>query len=199
MNKTAMRKPHKLTRRGILKASFAASVAIIATPMVNFGRFQVFANVATEYSTRAIDLVRQSTVVDMLSLLTLDFNKQGRWMADPESFTAADIQPFKDSGINIIHPAIGIGGQTSYTDALQFFGSWNGFIADRDEYFMRIDSAGDIDRVKKSGKLGVILGLQNSDQFRTVNDVDFFRGLGQRVSQLTYNSRNLIGDRKSVV
>ena len=194
MNKPAMRKPHKLTRRGILKASFAASVAIIATPMVNFGRFQVFANVATEYSTRAIDLVRQSTVVDMLSLLTLDFNKQGRWMADPESFTAADIQPFKDSGINIIHPAIGIGGQTSYTDALQFFGSWNGFIADRDEYFMRIDSAGDIDRVKKSGKLGVILGLQNSDQFRTVNDVDFFRGLGQRVSQLTYNSRNLIGN-----
>ena len=194
MNKPAMRKPHKLTRRGILKTSFAASVAIIATPMVNFGRFQVFANVATEYSTRAIDLVRQSTVVDMLSLLTLDFNKQGRWMADPESFTAADIQPFKDSGINIIHPAIGIGGQTSYTDALQFFGSWNGFIADRDEYFMRIDSAGDIDRVKKSGKLGVILGLQNSDQFRTVNDVDFFRGLGQRVSQLTYNSRNLIGN-----
>ena len=194
MSKTAMQKQHKSTRREFLNKSFAASVAVIAAPMVNIGRFQLFANVPTEYSTRAIDLVRQSSVVDMLSLLTLDFNKQDKWMADPESFTAKDFQPFKDSGISIIHPAIGIGGPTSYHDALQFFGLWNGFIADRDEYFMRIDSAGDIDRVKKSGKLGVILGLQNSDQFRTVNDVDFFRGLGQRVSQLTYNSRNLIGN-----
>ena len=194
MNKPVMQKQNKLTRREILKKSFAASVAVIAAPMVNFGRFQLFANTATNYSTRAIDLVGQSTVVDMLGLLTLDFNKQNKWMANPESFTAADFQPFKDSGINIIHPAIGIGGQTAYNDALQFFASWNGFIADRDEYFMRIDSAGDIDRVKKSGKLGVILGLQNSDQFRTANDVDFFRGLGQRVSQLTYNSRNLIGN-----
>ena len=192
MNKSAIQK--QLARREILKKSFAASVAVIAAPMVNFGRFQLFANTTSAYSTRAIDLVGQSTVVDMLGLLTLDFNKQNKWMENPESFTAADFQPFKDSGINIIHPAIGIGGHTSYTDALQFFGSWNGFIADRDEYFMRIDSAGDIDRVKKSGKLGVILGLQNSDQFRTVNDVDFFRGLGQRVSQLTYNSRNLIGN-----
>ncbi len=194
MNKPALRKPARFTRREILKKSFAASVAAMAAPMVNVGRFQVFANVATEYSTRAVDLVRQSNVVDMLSLLTLDFNKQDKWMADPESFTAKDFQPFKDSGINIIHPAIGIGGPTSYNDAMQFFGLWNGFIADRDEYFMRIDSSGDIDRVKSSGKLGVILGLQNSDQFRTVNDVDFFRGLGQRVSQLTYNSRNLIGN-----
>ncbi len=194
MNKPALRKPARFTRREILKKSFAASVAAMAAPMVNVGRFQVFANVATEYSTRAVDLVRQSNVVDMLSLLTLDFNKQDKWMADPESFTAKDFQPFKDSGINIIHPAIGIGGPTSYNDAMQFLGLWNGFIADRDEYFMRIDSSGDIDRVKNSGKLGVILGLQNSDQFRTVNDVDFFRGLGQRVSQLTYNSRNLIGN-----
>ena len=59
---------------------------------------------------------------------------------------------------------------------------------------MRIDSPGDLDRVKSSGKLGVILGLQNSDHFRKPDDVDFFRALGQRVSQLTYNSRNFIGN-----
>ena len=174
MNKPEIQNKNNLTRREMLKKTFAASAAVIAAPMLNFGRFQLFANTATEYSKRAIDLVGQSTVTDMLSVLTLDFNKQDKWMNNPESFTAADFQPFKDSGINIIHPAIGIGGQTSYNDALQFFGLWNGFIADRDEYFMRVDSAGDIDRVKKSGKLGVILGLQNSDQFRTANDVDFF-------------------------
>jgi membrane dipeptidase len=59
---------------------------------------------------------------------------------------------------------------------------------------MRVDSPADLERVKKSGKLGIILGLQNSEQFRTPNDVDFFRSLGQRVSQLTYNARNMIGN-----
>ncbi len=194
MNELVMQKKNKLTRREMMKKLFAGSAAVIAAPMLNLGRFQLFANTATEYSTRAIDLVRQSTVIDMLSVLTLDFAKQDKWMANPESFTAADFQPFKDSGINVIHPAVGLGGANAYETTLKFFASWNAFIADRDEYFMRIDSAADLDRVKKSGKLGVLLGLQNSDQFRNADDVDFFRGLGQRVSQLTYNARNLIGN-----
>jgi membrane dipeptidase len=183
-----------MTRREMLKRAAGASAGLIAAPMFNLGRYRIFANSPTEYSARAIDLVRQSTVVDMLSVLTLDFPKQAKWMADPESFTAADFQPFKDSGINVIHPAIGLGGTNAYETTLKFFASWNAFIADRDEYFMRIDSAADIDRVKKSGKLGVLLGVQNSDQFRNPNDVDYFRALGQRVSQLTYNARNLIGN-----
>jgi membrane dipeptidase len=194
MNEPVMQKKNKLTRREMLKKSFAASAAVIAAPMLNLGRFQLFANTATEYSTRAIDLVGQSTVVDMLCVLTLDFTKLAKWMNDPESFTAADFQPFKDSGINIIHPAFGLGGANAYETTLKFFASLNAFIADRDEYFMRIDSAADLDRVKKSGKLGVLLGVQNSEQFRTPDDVNFFRGLGQRISQLTYNSRNLIGN-----
>jgi membrane dipeptidase len=48
--------------------------------------------------------------------------------------------------------------------------------------------------VKSSGKIGIVLGIQNSDHFRRPDDVEFFRGIGQRVSQLTYNSRNLIGN-----
>ncbi len=185
---------NKLTRREMLKRSVLAGIGVAAAPMLNLGHFQLFAGSAKEYSARAIDLVRQSTVIDMLSVMTLDFDKQDKWMADPESFTSADLQPFKDSGINIIHPAIGIGGMGSYDTALQFFAFWNGFIANHDQDFMRIDSPNDFAQVKKSGKLGVILGLQNSDQFRKPDDVNFFRNLGQRVSQLTYNSRNFIGN-----
>ncbi|MBA3695081.1 MAG: membrane dipeptidase [Acidobacteria bacterium] len=189
-----MQKKNTLTRREMLKKSVAASAAVIAAPMLNLGRFQLFANAATEYSTRAVDLVKQSTVIDMLSVLTLDFAKQDKWMADPESFTAADLQPFKDSGINVIHPAVGLGGANAYETTLKFFASWNAFIANHDERLMRIDSAADLDRVKKSGKLGILLGVQNSEQFRNADDVNYFRGLGQRVSQLTYNARNLIGN-----
>ena len=178
----------------MLKLTAIAGAGMVAAPMLNFGRFRLFANSPTEYSARAVDLVRQSTVIDMLCVMTLDFAKQDKWFKDPETFTAADLQPWKESGINIIHPAVGMGGMNSYQNVLEFFAFWNGFIASHDEHFMRIDSADDFVRVKNSGKLGVILGLQNSDQFRNPNDVDFFRNLGQRVSQLTYNSRNFIGN-----
>ena len=178
----------------MLRSAAAAGVGLVAAPMINIGRFKLFANSPVEYSTRAIDLVGRSTVMDMLCVLTLDFGKNGRWMADPELFTAADFQPFKDSGINVIHPAVGLGGPNAFETALRWFASWNAFIANNDQFMIRIDSQADLNRVKKSGKLGVLLGLQNSDHFRTPADVDVFRGLGQRVSQLTYNSRNLIGN-----
>ena len=178
----------------MLRRTAVAGAGILSAPMINIGRFKVFAGLPTEYSARAIDLVTQSTVIDMLCVLTLDFPKQDKWMIDPETFTPADIQPFKESGINVIHPAVGMGGPNAYENTLKFFASWNAFIANNDAHFIRIDSANDLDRVKKSGKLGILLGLQNSDQFRRPDDVDYFRGLGQRVSQLTYNSRNLIGN-----
>ncbi|HRH43992.1 MAG TPA: membrane dipeptidase [Pyrinomonadaceae bacterium] len=183
-----------LSRRKLLKNTVLAGATVIASPMINLKRFQLFADSPTEYSAKAIDLVRQSTVMDMLCVMTLDFNKQNKWNANPELFTEADFQYYKDSGINIIHPAVGLGGPDAYNQTLTFFAAWNGFIADRGDFFMRVDSAADLDKVKKSGKLGVILGLQNSDQFRRPDDVDFFHGIGQRVSQLTYNSRNLIGN-----
>jgi membrane dipeptidase len=168
--------------------------AVAAAPMINRGRYPLFANSTAEYSARAVDLVKRSLVIDMLSPLTLNFPKQAKWFANPETFTAADLQPFKDSGIHVFHIAVGVGGPEAYTEVLKFFASWNGFIAGQDGNFMRIDSAADLDRVKASGKVGILLGLQNSDQFRRPDDVNFFHALGQRVSQLTYNSRNLIGN-----
>jgi Zn-dependent dipeptidase, microsomal dipeptidase homolog len=130
----------------------------------------------------------------MLGPLTLDFPKQARWFADPELFTTADLKPYKDSGINVFHIAVGLGGPDAYTEALKFFAQWNGFIASQSDYFTRIDSPGDLDRIKQSSKIGILHGLQNSEHFKSPNDVDFFRALGQRVSQLTYNARNMIGN-----
>jgi membrane dipeptidase len=180
----------KTTRRNFLQSIALASAA----PMLNRGRFQLFAHTTTEYSTRAIDLIGKSTVIDMLAVLTLDFNKQAKWFNDPESFQPTDVQPYLYSSINVFHQSVGLGGPNAYESALQYFAHWNGFIANDTDHFMRVDSIADLKRVKKSGKVGVMLGLQNSEHFRRPEDVDFFRGLGQRVSQLTYNTRNLIGN-----
>ena len=181
-------------RREMLKRTGLATTALLGAPMLNRGRFRLFANSTAEYSGKAIDLIGRSLVIDMLSVLTLDFHKEAKWFKDPETFTAADVQPFKDSGINVFHQSVGSGGPEAYLNALQYFAHWNGFIANDTDHFMRIDSAADLKRVKKSAKIGILLGLQNAEHFRRPDDVDFFRGLGQRVSQLTYNSRNLIGN-----
>ncbi len=162
--------------------------------MINLGRYKLFAHSQQQYSARAIALVQRSLVIDMLSVFTLNFPDQTKWNLNPESFTQAEFQAFLDSGINVFHPAVGSGGPNAYENAVNFFGGWNAFIAGSDTRLMRIDSVDDFARVKASGKIAVILGLQNAEHFRRPTDVDFFHGLGQRVSQLTYNSRNLIGN-----
>jgi len=181
-----------LNRREVLTALGGACVAAIRAPFVSRG--QVVTTRQRQYSTRAVDLVRRATVMDMLSPLTLDFPKFGRWMSDPDAFTQADLQPFRDSGINVFHVAVGLGGPNAHAQTVQFLSAWNSFLANQDQGFMRIDSAADLDRVERSDRIGVLLGVQNSEHFRTSEDVDLFYAAGQRVSQLTYNTRNLIGN-----
>ena len=183
-----------ISRRTLLVQAAAVGMATVAAPMINLGRYQLFGQPAPQYSARAISLVQRSLVIDMLSVFTLNFPDQAQWEANPETFTEAEFKVFLDSGINVFHPAVGLGGANAYEQALEFFSRWNAFIAGSDERLMRIDSVQDFARVKTSKKIAVILGLQNAQHFRRPDDVNFFYNLGQRVSQLTYNSRNLIGN-----
>jgi membrane dipeptidase len=182
-----------INRRQLLKRLGTASAAVVVAPMINRRRFRLFANVATEYSTRAIDLMKRATVIDMLSPFLIG-SRGNKWFSNPDSFTAADLQRYKDSGINVFHIAVGTGGRDAYLGTLRFVSLWDGFIANHDQTLMRVDSVADLERVKSSGKVGVLIGVQNSEHFQSVEDVSFFHGLGQRVSQLTYNTRNLIGN-----
>jgi membrane dipeptidase len=183
-----------ISRRTLLVQAAAVGMATVAAPMINLGRYQLFGQSAPQYSARAISLVQRSLVIDMLSVFTLNFPNQAKWEANPETFTDAEFKVFLESGINVFHPAVGLGGANAYEQALEFFSRWNAFIAGSDERLMRIDSVSDFARVKASKKIAVILGLQNAQHFRRPDDVNFFYNLGQRVSQLTYNSRNLIGN-----
>lgn len=189
----------KISRRTALKTAVGAAVA----PMINLGAFEMFAQANEKYSARAIELVQQTTVLDMLNPFSLyaviaplaasPGTVPRTWLNDPTTFTEKDLVPFRESGINVYHIAVGIGGPNAYDETLRFLTQWNGFVAHHSEWMMRIDSPTTLSAVKKSGKQGILLGIQNSDHFRTVADVDFFYSIGQRISQLTYNSRNLIG------
>jgi membrane dipeptidase len=164
--------------------------------MLNLGRFRLFGS-ETTYSTRCIDLVGESLVIDMLSPLTINGETQARWGAGGEGFSEADRAEFNASGIDVFHCAFGIGGATPhayYDNTLAYVASLNALIASRPDAFMRIDSAQDLDGVREADRIGVLIGVQDAAHFQRVEDVDLFHALGQRVAQLTYNSRNLIGN-----
>ena len=179
----------KLTRRQLLKLGVVA-------PMVQRGRYLLHAGTpqAQEVSARAMKLVEESTVIDMLAPLSIVSERTSEWLRNPSSFTEEEFQLYRASGIDVFHDTTGDSdGDDAYTAMLQWAAQWNGFLAHHWKWFLRITTPEHLRTVNGSGKIGFLLGLQNSDHFRTVDDVDLFFGLGQRVSQLTYNSQNRIG------
>ncbi len=179
------------------RTAIRLGAAVVVAPMINRGRFTLPHIPGQQYSTRAVELMRRAVVIDMLAPLHIGSNGN-RWIAKPDSITAQDFEPFRQSGIHVFHTAVGFGGPGAYTTGLQYFQRQNAMIAARPDLFMRIDSADDFAKVKGSGRIGILLGAQNSDHFIRPDDnprdmlatVDEFFLYGQRVSQLTYNSQN---------
>lgn len=178
----------RFSRRQLVGGA-AAAVALTGFPMINVGEYRLSAAAGRKYSKRAIDLVRQSLVIDMLGVLKIDMK--------PEFFSQR-LSPqaaaeFKASGITGFHHAAGVGGANPREAALGFIATWQGFAGRNSDVFTLVGNASDLERAKADGKAAVIIGLQNSQHFRGRDDVKYFYQLGQRVSQLTYNSQNLIG------
>ncbi|MDT9598131.1 dipeptidase [Sphingosinicella rhizophila] len=176
----------EINRRNILTGA-AAAAAMIGFPMVNFGQYRAHAQSPKRYSKRATDLVKGSLVIDMLGLIKL-----GR--DDPPYYSKPlsdkDAAEFRASGITAFHVA---SGTRDYESTLVYMAGWQGFAGRNGDVFTLVGRAEDIDEAKRDGKCAVIMGIQNSEHFRTPADVKAFYQLGQRCSQLTYNSQNRIG------
>jgi membrane dipeptidase len=178
------------TRRQVI----AIGTALAGAPFFNRNRHRLFADSVVEYSEHTIRLVRESLVIDALNQFLYRRDQQPKlkaWLAQPGAFTVTDWQRFKDSGIN----AINLGeGAASFEEGIRVFADWNSFVAQYPDRLLRIGCAADFTKAKNTGRYGIILGLQDAAHFRRVEDVDVFYGLGQRISQVTYNFRNLVGN-----
>ncbi|MFT5759590.1 MAG: membrane dipeptidase [Alteromonadaceae bacterium] len=180
------------SRRSFLKSSITTAIAL---PMLNLGSFKVFATSEKKYSAKVIELVNSTQIFDMLSLMS----PIGQMMAanshnhpkQQDAFKISDeyLQTVLSSGLDVFHPAVGAGAD----EALGFVARLNASVAEHPEHIRRIDAIADLAALEKGKRVGLIIGLQNSDHFRTLDDINQFYMLGQRISQLTYNSRNLIG------
>ena len=177
-----------VSRRQLIGGAVAAAT-VTGFPMINTGMFRAHAAATKAYSKRAVDLVKQSLVIDMLAPLKIDFRSE--YYANPLS--EKDAADFRASGITGFHNAFRMGGPDAYAETLGWFAAWQGFAGRNAHVFSLVGKAEDLDRAKREGKCAVIMGVQNSEHFRKVEDVKAFYEIGQRCSQLTYNSQNLLG------
>lgn len=176
----------RLTRRSFVAKS--AGVAL-AAPFLGASRFVLAAAPGRTYSRRTMDLMAGNLVIDMLAPLKIDLT---------DSFYTKELSEeekaeFRASGISVFHNSWGIGGPDAREAVLTNFAGWQGFIARNTDLFSAAGTVDDLVAAKQAGRCCIIIGVQNSEHFQSVEDVKLFHGLGQRVSQLTYNTQNLIG------
>lgn len=102
-----------------------------------------------------------------------------------------------DSGVDAGSCTVGVFGpygNWTYQQAVHDLALWQRRF-DTLDWLEKVRAAPDVERIGAGGRKGVILNFQNA---RAIEDrldyLDFFYDLGVRVVQLTYNSRNLLGD-----
>lgn len=148
---------------------------------------------AAGISTRVIDLVKQSNVIDMLGLLTLNWSLLSRWQSAPERFGEADFKKLRDSGIGVFHPAVAFESAAAHEITRDWFVKWNRLIDQHPRWFLRVECAEDLKPEKRGDRIGIILGMQDANHLRSLDDLDAFYKMGQRLTQVTYNSTNRLG------
>lgn len=178
-----------MKRRTFLAKSIATLAPLSAFPYINRGVFALDRFSERQYSTRAIDLVGRSVVIDLLNQFSMPGKELDGWLDHPETFASA-LDKYRGSGIDVF--ALGHGAD-SRTSALNYFTRWNRFLAANEPWLNRVDTVNDFERINREGKIGVMLTFQDSRHLETLNDVLLFYQFGQRLSQLTYNYQNQIG------
>jgi len=180
------------SRRQILKAGLAASLATISPIIARAS--EASSRALNSYSATAVDLVQQNLVMDMLSLFSFEkIIKVSMAGGSPFSFNHDELEQVKRSGVNVFHPAFTFGGPNVFEGTEAFFEELNRVTDDADSHFAAIDSVSTLDALVGSGKTGILYGMQNSEHFHEISDVQHFYAMGQRLSQLTYNTANRIG------
>jgi len=177
----------RMGRRAVLRG--AAVATALGFPMINSGSYAAAPGSTKRYSKRALDLIEKTLVIDMLAVPKIDMS--------PDVFarplTPQQIADFKACGITGFHNAEGIGGPKAREEALTFLAAWQGFAGRNSDLFSLVGTIKDLERAKAERKIGMIMGIQNAEQFNGPDDVTLFYRLGLRCAQLTYNTQNLIG------
>jgi membrane dipeptidase len=130
--------------------------------------------------TEVNTLFDRGIVVDALSA---DENWQ-----EPEPIFAA----YKAAGLTAIHTSLS---NRNFAVAKNDLANWQKRFDQFPDRLLKITRGADIAAAKQSGKVGVLLGFQNATIVESdIRNLEALHAAGTRCIQLTYNSRNLLGD-----
>lgn len=126
------------------------------------------------------DVLARRVVIDALSA-DEDWN-------EPEPIFEA----YRRSGVTAIHTSLD---NRTLDAALRDLAAWKARCERYPDRLLPVLTGGDIARAHATGRVGVMFGFQNATMVGSdVRNVDALYAAGARCIQLTYNSRNLLGD-----
>src|SRR5688500_13772163 len=98
----------------------------------------------------------------------------------------------KAGGYTCVTPTLGFWEGT--LESMDSLGRWRDMERENADLVRIVRRADDIRQCEKDGKLGLLLGYQNSNLFEgRIRYVELFADMGVRVVQLTYNNQNELG------
>ena len=85
--------------------------------------------------------------------------------------------------------------EADFEQACSEMAEWHARVAAPDSQWRLVERAADVSAARAAGRVGLIMGWQNARPLGDRLDrLRFFRRLGLRIVQLTYNRRNFLGD-----
>ena len=117
---------------------------------------------------------------------------------DPNAgFSAQDIADVRASGLTAVNLTISSVGNdpNAFEQTMEAVAWYEREIAAHPDVFLKIRTGADLALAKRTRRLGIIYGFQDTYLLgSTLDRVPMFANFGLRISQLTYNRRNLAGD-----
>jgi len=134
----------------------------------------------------------KAMVLDMLASVT-PFNVPDMY-ARP--LTPAMIANARASGITAVNATCSaLQPGAEFVETVRNISYWERECRAHPDVLMLVHSVADIVEAKRTKRVGVILGFQDTTMLDTdLSRLDLFRDLGVRIIQLTYNLRNAVGD-----
>lgn len=129
----------------------------------------------------------------------LDLPRQTVALADTDR-PAVDDRSVRDalaSGVCAVNMTFGYvsGPMEPFEYTVGSIGAWDRLLRERADHLIKVNTADDILRARREGKVGVFYGFQNTVQLGDKPErAELFANLGVRVIQLTYNPANAVGD-----
>jgi membrane dipeptidase len=124
-------------------------------------------------------------IIDMMGEIRLNYPK--RLIAE-----------ILDSGTNAVRITLGdptLHGPEAYDNAVSEIAAYEHHIDKHRDTYLKATRSADIDRAKEDGRMAIMYLFQNTTPIGDdLDKLDFFNNLGVRSIQLTYNTRNLVGD-----